>query len=90
MIYLEYLNVFFCFPTIIQALELLWDLAHLPALSTSLVEQALDEHHSILSDSYSVKEQVKLQYVNKCVEDIKKVGCFSSYLWERPLFLPLT
>lgn len=57
----------------LQVLELLWDLAHLPSLSTALVEQALDEHHAILSDSYSVKEQIKMQYVNKCVEDIKKV-----------------
>ncbi|CAG5125953.1 unnamed protein product, partial [Candidula unifasciata] len=58
--------------TTTRVLELLWDLAHLPSLSTSLIEQALDEHHAILSDSYSVKEQVKLQYVNKCVDDIKK------------------
>ncbi|BFY99847.1 hypothetical protein BsWGS_02887 [Bradybaena similaris] len=61
--------------TTTRVLELLWDLAHLPSLSTSLVEQALDEHHAILSDSYSVKEQVKLQYVNKCVDDIKKGAC---------------
>ncbi|CAL1529935.1 unnamed protein product [Lymnaea stagnalis] len=61
--------------TTTRVLELLWDLAHLPALSTSLVEQALDEHHAILSDSYTVKEQVKLQYVTKCVEDIKKCAC---------------
>ncbi|KAH9492249.1 Ubiquitin carboxyl-terminal hydrolase 24 [Bulinus truncatus] len=58
--------------TTTKVLELLWDLAHLPSLSTSLVEQALDEHHAILSDSYIVKEQIKMQYVNKCVEDIKK------------------
>ena len=57
-----------------QVLELLWDLAHLPALSRHLVEQAQEEHHAILSDSYSVKEQVKLQYVQKCVDDIKKVS----------------
>ncbi|XP_046339329.2 ubiquitin carboxyl-terminal hydrolase 24-like isoform X2 [Haliotis rufescens] len=61
--------------TTTRVLELLWDLAHLPALSTHLIEQALDEHHAILSDSYSVKEQIKLQYVIKCVDDIKK-GAF--------------
>uniref|UniRef100_A0A2C9KAF6 Ubiquitinyl hydrolase 1 n=1 Tax=Biomphalaria glabrata TaxID=6526 RepID=A0A2C9KAF6_BIOGL len=61
--------------TTTKVLELLWDLAHLPSLSTALVEQALDEHHAILSDSYSVKEQIKMQYVNKCVEDIKKGAC---------------
>ncbi|XP_035828590.1 LOW QUALITY PROTEIN: ubiquitin carboxyl-terminal hydrolase 24 [Aplysia californica] len=61
--------------TTTRVLELLWDLAHLPALSTLLVEQALEEHHAILSYSYSVKEQVKLQYVTKCVDDIKKGAC---------------
>jgi len=59
-----------------QVLELLWDLSHLPALSTHLIEQALEEHLAILSDSYSVKETVKRQYVVKCVEDIKKVTKF--------------
>lgn len=54
-------------------LELLWDLSHLPALSTHLIELALEEHLAILSDSYSVKEQVKRQYVIKCMDDIKKV-----------------
>ena len=56
-----------------QVLELLWDLAHLPAIRTHLVEQALEEHHTILSVAYSVKEHLKLQYVHKCVDDIKKV-----------------
>ncbi|XP_064607447.1 ubiquitin carboxyl-terminal hydrolase 24-like isoform X2 [Liolophura sinensis] len=58
--------------TTTRVLELLWDLSHLPVLSTHLMEQALDEHLAILSDSYIVKEQVKRQYVVKCVEDIKK------------------
>ncbi|XP_070196439.1 ubiquitin carboxyl-terminal hydrolase 24-like isoform X2 [Littorina saxatilis] len=61
--------------TTTRVLELLWDLAHLPALSRHLVEHAQEEHHAILSDSYSVKEQVKLQYVQKCVDDIKKGAC---------------
>ncbi|KAL3868453.1 hypothetical protein ACJMK2_041259 [Sinanodonta woodiana] len=58
-----------------QVLNLLWDLAHLPVLSTDLIEQALDEHLGILNDSYAVKDQVKRQYVSKCVEDIKKGAC---------------
>lgn len=62
------------FDNFAQVLGLLWDLAQLPALSRHLLEQAQEEHHAILSDSYSVKEQVKLQYVNKCVDDIKKVS----------------
>ena len=55
-------------------LELLWDLAHLPALRTTLIEQALAEHLSILNESFSVKENVKRHYVVKCVEDIREVG----------------
>jgi len=57
-----------------QVLQLLWDLSHLPALSTHLVELALEEHLAILNDSYTVKDQIKRNYVGKCVEDIKKVG----------------
>lgn len=53
---------------------MLWDLAHLPTLKTGLIEQALDEHLAILSDSFTVKEPIKKQYVIKCVEDIREVG----------------
>lgn len=54
-------------------LEVLWELAHLPTLPTSLVQQALEEHLGILSDAYAVKETVKRSYIIKCIEDIKKV-----------------
>ena len=54
-------------------LELLWDLAHLPQLSTPLIDLALEEHLSILSESHNVKEQLKRTYVVKCVDDIKEV-----------------
>ena len=64
-----------------QVLELLWDLAHLPALSTPLVEQALAEHLAILIDSNIVKEQVKKSYVVKCVDDIKEVLIQQYYLF---------
>uniref|UniRef100_T1IKX5 ubiquitinyl hydrolase 1 n=1 Tax=Strigamia maritima TaxID=126957 RepID=T1IKX5_STRMM len=56
-----------------NVLDLLWDLAHLPSLPTHLIEQSLEEHMSILNDP-AFKDQVKKNYVNKCVEDIKK-GC---------------
>lgn len=56
-----------------QVLEVLWELAHLPTLPTSLVQQALEEHLGILSDAYAVKEAVKRNYIIKCIEDIKKV-----------------
>ncbi|XP_060555692.1 ubiquitin carboxyl-terminal hydrolase 24-like isoform X1 [Ruditapes philippinarum] len=58
-----------------QVLQLLWDLSHLPALSTHLIELALEEHLAILNDSYIVKDQVKRSYVSKCVDDIKKGVC---------------
>lgn len=57
-----------------QVLEVLWELAHLPTLPTSLVQQALEEHLGILSDAYAVKEAVKRNYIIKCIEDIKKVS----------------
>ena len=57
----------------LQVLDLLWDLAHVPQLSTGLMEQALDEHLTILNDAYTVREEVKRKYVNKCVEDVKEV-----------------
>ncbi|XP_062568779.1 ubiquitin carboxyl-terminal hydrolase 24-like [Saccostrea cucullata] len=61
--------------TTTRVLELLWDLSHLPTLSRQLIELALEEHLAILSDSFSVREQVKRNYVIKCVEDIKKGAC---------------
>ena len=54
-------------------LELLWDLAHLPHLETFLIEQALCEHLTILSEGYTVKESVKKSYVSRCIADIKQV-----------------
>ncbi|KTG34977.1 hypothetical protein cypCar_00025899, partial [Cyprinus carpio] len=53
-------------------LEVLWELAHLPTLPTTLVQQALEEHLTILSDAYAVKETIKRNYIIKCIEDIKK------------------
>ncbi|XP_036376811.1 ubiquitin carboxyl-terminal hydrolase 24 isoform X3 [Megalops cyprinoides] len=55
-----------------KVLEVLWELAHLPTLPINLVQQALEEHLTILSDAYAVKETVKRNYIIKCIEDIKK------------------
>ncbi|XP_040216793.1 ubiquitin carboxyl-terminal hydrolase 24 isoform X1 [Rana temporaria] len=55
-----------------KVLEVLWDLAHLPTLPSNLIQQALEEHLTILSDAYAVKETVKRSYIIKCIEDIKK------------------
>lgn len=62
-----------CVYVFVEVLEVLWELAHLPTLPTSLVQQALEEHLGILSDAYAVKETVKRSYIIKCIEDIKKV-----------------
>lgn len=69
----QYLCVFFLW-LVCQVLEVLWELAHLPTLPTTLVQQALEEHLTILSDAYAVKETVKRNYIIKCIEDIKKVS----------------
>lgn len=55
-------------------LDVLWELAHLPTLPSSLIQQALEEHLTILSDAYAVKEAIKRTYIIKCIEDIKRVG----------------
>ena len=57
-----------------KILDLLWTLAHLPQLSREMVELALESHSTILIDSYHTKEAEKKSYINKCVEDIKKVS----------------
>uniref|UniRef100_H3APV7 Ubiquitin carboxyl-terminal hydrolase 24 n=1 Tax=Latimeria chalumnae TaxID=7897 RepID=H3APV7_LATCH len=57
-----------------KVLEVLWELAHLPTLPCTLVQQALEEHLTILSDTYAVKEAVKKSYIIKCIEDIKRNG----------------
>nr|XP_025960692.1 ubiquitin carboxyl-terminal hydrolase 24 [Dromaius novaehollandiae] len=55
-----------------KVLEVLWELAHLPTLPCSLIQQALEEHLTILSDAYAVKEAIKRSYIIKCIEDIKR------------------
>lgn len=56
-----------------KILELLWSLAHLPHLSREMVELALESHSTVLIDSYHTKDAEKKYYINKCVDDIKKV-----------------
>ncbi|KAJ7423927.1 hypothetical protein WISP_31194 [Willisornis vidua] len=60
------------FVLIQKVLEVLWELAHLPTLPCSLIQQALEEHLTILSDAYAVKEAIKRSYIIKCIEDIKR------------------
>lgn len=56
-----------------KILELLWNLAHTPQLSTAMIELALDAHSSILIESTSARDSEKKAYIAKCVDDIKKV-----------------
>jgi len=62
---------------LLQELDVLWELAHLPTLPSSLIQQALEEHLTILSDAYAVKEAIKRSYIIKCIEDIKRPGEWS-------------
>ena len=63
---------------LLQILELLWGLAHLPQLSREMVDLALEAHSTILIDSYHTKEAEKRTYISKCVDDIRKVGMHSA------------
>ncbi|XP_022101626.1 ubiquitin carboxyl-terminal hydrolase 24-like isoform X2 [Acanthaster planci] len=58
--------------TTCKVLELLWDLAHLPAISTPHLQHALEEQLAILCDSITVNMTVKQKYISRCVGDIKK------------------
>ncbi len=58
---------------VVQILDLLWNLVHLPHLGREMVELALESHSSILVESYHTKEAEKRTYMSKCVEDIRKV-----------------
>ena len=75
---------------LLQILELLWGLAHLPQLSREMVDLALEAHSSILIDSYHTKEAEKRTYISKCVEDIRKVGVHTAAQRDPPsvTFLP--
>ena len=53
-------------------LALLWEMAHLPALPKSLVESALSEQLSILTEMRTNKDPMRRAYVLKCVDDIKQ------------------
>ncbi|KAK2540502.1 Usp24 [Columba guinea] len=74
------------FVLIQKVLEVLWELAHLPTLPCSLIQQALEEHLTILSDAYAVKEAIKRSYIIKCIEDIKRSSQHSNpqFVWVVP------
>ncbi|KAF3819794.1 hypothetical protein GH733_015303 [Mirounga leonina] len=71
---------------LLQVLDVLWELAHLPTLPSSLIQQALEEHLTILSDAYAVKEAIKRSYIIKCIEDIKRSSQLNNpqFVWVVP------
>uniref|UniRef100_A0A452VB74 ubiquitinyl hydrolase 1 n=1 Tax=Ursus maritimus TaxID=29073 RepID=A0A452VB74_URSMA len=71
-----------------KVLDVLWELAHLPTLPSSLIQQALEEHLTILSDAYAVKEAIKRSYIIKCIEDIKRVGFIFGLVFSSQLSNP--
>ncbi|XP_077972925.1 ubiquitin carboxyl-terminal hydrolase 24-like [Styela clava] len=58
--------------TMEKVLDLLWDLSHLPKLSSHLVQQSMREHHAILNDSHHVRDSMKKTFIVRCIDDIKK------------------
>nr|AAI60138.1 Ubiquitin specific peptidase 24 [synthetic construct] len=74
------------FVLIQKVLDVLWELAHLPTLPSSLIQQALEEHLTILSDAYAVKEAIKRSYIIKCIEDIKRSSQLNNpqFVWVVP------
>ncbi len=54
-----------------QLLALVWDLAHVESLPTYLINQAVQSHLDILTESQAVKDSVKHTYIGKCIMDIR-------------------
>ena len=51
---------------------MLWDLAHADNLSLYLLNQAVQSHLDILTESNTVRSNTRTEYVSKCVEDVKQ------------------
>ncbi|XP_076051171.1 ubiquitin carboxyl-terminal hydrolase 24-like isoform X2 [Oratosquilla oratoria] len=54
-----------------KMLDLLWDLARVPALPPHLVHHALAQHLNILNEA-ATREELRKRYIVRCVEDIKR------------------
>ncbi|EEC12444.1 conserved hypothetical protein, partial [Ixodes scapularis] len=69
------LTFFFCLTSLrlrAQLLDLLWELSHSSTLPKTHVEQAVEEFFNILSEM-SNRDQVRKQYISRCIDDVKKV-----------------
>lgn len=60
------------FVCLFQVFDFLWSLFYLLLLIIDMVDQVFKFYIEIFSDFYVVKEQIKKNYVVKCVEDIRK------------------
>lgn len=54
-----------------KLLDLLWELSHSSTLPKAHVEQAVEEFFNILSEM-SNRDQVRKQYISRCIDDVKK------------------
>ena len=54
-----------------QLLEVVWGLCHVDTLPTYLINQAVQSHLDILTESQCLKDQIKYAYISKCMQDIK-------------------
>lgn len=51
---------------------MLWDVCHTESLPLYLLNQAVQSHLDILTESSMIRSSVKHDYVVKCVQDIKQ------------------
>ncbi|XP_065657355.1 ubiquitin carboxyl-terminal hydrolase 24 isoform X3 [Hydra vulgaris] len=56
---------------VIKLLGMLWDYWHTTDLPLCLLNQTVQSHLDILTDSTVIKAPVKLDYISKCVADLK-------------------
>ena len=57
---------------VMKLLNLLWDVSHIEGLPMYLTNQAVQSHLDILTESTTTRNNVKTEYVVKCVQDIRK------------------
>ncbi|XP_057299797.1 ubiquitin carboxyl-terminal hydrolase 24-like isoform X2 [Hydractinia symbiolongicarpus] len=57
---------------VIKLLDMLWDVCHTESLPLYLLNQAVQSHLDILTESSMIRSSVKHDYVVKCVQDIKQ------------------
>lgn len=54
-----------------QLLAVVWDLSHVGSLPTALIDQAVQSHLDILTQSQHVTSEIRNLYIEKCIQDIR-------------------